>query len=438
MMQYSNMKKKLIIDNIGPIKHVELDLKRVNVIIGPQSAGKSCILKIACFCAWAEKRIQLEQGKNGFDDKNYMEENLINFHKLGGFFEKGNGAKLRYETEHLWFQYEYDKLADAFTWGWVKEGHWTYKRSRVSYIPAERNVIATIPNWLEVSMKYNSIRNFVSDWMLTRTFYTKENKLDVLGLGVKYYYDEQSGQDYIELENGNILQLTNGSSGIQSAVPMLVYLGFLFENQYKSGQYGKISVETENEEILTHIYEKKRFGYGLKKFMASNAPFIGKIGVGKKMFKSAQDYKECKELFEAYTKTWSSDIYLEEPEQNLFPETQVKLMYELLGNSKQRQDSLFISTHSPYVLYALNNAMLAYYVQDTVIEEMRPEIGCLDYAYDPEQVSVWQIEDGHFVGMDAKNVTIQDAKHLIRKNFFDSIMSGIMDDFNNMVNFYES
>ena len=76
------MKKKLIIDNIGPIKHVELDLKRINVIIGPQSAGKSCILKIACFCAWAEKRIQLEQGKNGFADASYMEENLIDFHKL--------------------------------------------------------------------------------------------------------------------------------------------------------------------------------------------------------------------------------------------------------------------------------------------------------------------------------------------------------------------
>ena len=58
------MKKKLIIDNIGPISHVELDLKRVNVIIGPQSAGKSCILKLACFCAWAEKRIQLEQDDN--------------------------------------------------------------------------------------------------------------------------------------------------------------------------------------------------------------------------------------------------------------------------------------------------------------------------------------------------------------------------------------
>lgn len=32
--------KRLTIDNIGPIEHVELDIKRINVIIGPQSAGK--------------------------------------------------------------------------------------------------------------------------------------------------------------------------------------------------------------------------------------------------------------------------------------------------------------------------------------------------------------------------------------------------------------
>lgn len=429
--------KKLIIDNIGPIKHVELDLKRVNVIIGPQSAGKSCILKIACFCAWAEKRIQLEQGKNGFSETDYMEKNLIGFHKLRGFFEKGRGAKFRYETDHLWFQYEYDKETDAFTWNWDISGHWKYKRTRVSYIPAERNVIATIPNWMEVSMKYNNIRNFISDWMLTRTFYTEDRKLDVLGLGVKYYYDEKSGQDFIELEDGKPLHFTNSSSGIQSAIPMLVYLGYLFENQYAAGQYAKISTETENEEILNHIYDKK-YRPGLKKFLETNTPYIGKIGMGKRFFKTAQAYKECKELFESYTKTWNSDIYLEEPEQNLFPETQVKLLYELLNNSKIHQDSIFIATHSPYILYALNNAMLAYYVKDTVIEEMKGEISCLDAAYDPEQVSVWQIENGYLSGMDEKNVTIQDSKHLIRKNYFDGIMGNIMNDFNNMINFYES
>lgn len=426
--------KKLTIENIGPIKHIELDLKRVNVIIGPQSAGKSCVLKIACFCAWAEKRIQLEQNKNGFDNPIYMEENLINFHKLDGFFEKGRGAKFRYDTEHLWFQYEYDK--EKFTWNWNKSGHWTYKRTRISYIPAERNVIATIPNWMEVSMKPNNIRNFISDWMLTRTFYHKDHKLDVLGLGVKYFFDEKSGQDFIELENGKLLQFTNGSSGIQSAIPMLVYLGFLFQNQYKAGQYGKISTETENEEILNHIYDKK-YKSGLKKFLETNTPHIGKIGMGKRVFKTNQDYKECKKLFEAYTKTWNADIYLEEPEQNLFPETQVKLLYELLINSKAHQDSIFIATHSPYILYALNNAMLAYYVKDIIIEEVKDTISCLDAAYEPEQVAVWQIDNGCLHGIDEKNDTIQDSKYLIRKNYFDSIMGSIMNDFNNMVNFYE-
>lgn len=428
--------KQLTIDNIGPIKHVELDLKRINVIIGPQSAGKSCILKIACFCAWAEKRIQLEQSQNGFNDAEYLEENLIGFHKLGGFFEKGRDAKFKYVTDHLWFQYEYDKDNDAFTWGWNKTGHWKYRRTRVSYIPAERNVIAAIPNWMEVSMKYNNIRNFISDWMLTRSYYNKEHKLDILGLGVKYYFDEKSGQDFIELEDGKPLNFTNGSSGIQSAVPMLVYLGYLFENQYLSGQYGKISTDTENEEILNHIYEKK-YKRGLKKYMETNHAFIGKIGMSKRAFKNEREYAECKRLFESYTKTWKSDIYLEEPEQNLFPQTQVELIYDLLRRSEAHQDNIFIATHSPYILYALNNAMLAYYVKDTILDEVKDEISCLNVSCNPEQVSVWQIKEGYLQGIDMKNNTIQDSKHLIRKNYFDGIMGNIMSDFNNMVNFYE-
>ena len=41
---------KLKIDNFGPIKHAELDFKKINILIGQQGAGKSCILKIAAFC----------------------------------------------------------------------------------------------------------------------------------------------------------------------------------------------------------------------------------------------------------------------------------------------------------------------------------------------------------------------------------------------------
>ena len=47
---------RLIIKNIGPLETVDIELAKVNVIIGPQSSGKSCVLKIACFCTWVEKK----------------------------------------------------------------------------------------------------------------------------------------------------------------------------------------------------------------------------------------------------------------------------------------------------------------------------------------------------------------------------------------------
>ena len=39
----------LRIKNIGPIKYADIELNKVNVIMGPQSSGKSTINKIACY-----------------------------------------------------------------------------------------------------------------------------------------------------------------------------------------------------------------------------------------------------------------------------------------------------------------------------------------------------------------------------------------------------
>ena len=37
---------KITINNFGPIKALEFDLNKVNIIIGPQSSGKSSIAKL--------------------------------------------------------------------------------------------------------------------------------------------------------------------------------------------------------------------------------------------------------------------------------------------------------------------------------------------------------------------------------------------------------
>ena len=45
----------LKIYNFGPIKNAEFDFKKLNVLIGQQGTGKSCVLKIMAFCLWLEK-----------------------------------------------------------------------------------------------------------------------------------------------------------------------------------------------------------------------------------------------------------------------------------------------------------------------------------------------------------------------------------------------
>jgi predicted ATPase len=58
--------KHITIHSIGPIVEADIYLKQINVIIGPQSLGKSTILKIASYCTWVEKKIELQQDSSIF------------------------------------------------------------------------------------------------------------------------------------------------------------------------------------------------------------------------------------------------------------------------------------------------------------------------------------------------------------------------------------
>ena len=426
--------KKLTIHHIGPIKHVELALKRINVVIGPQSAGKSCILKIACFCAWAEKRIQLEQGKNGFTDFGYVKECLLTFHKLTNFIY--DDSRIEYQSDQLRFVIDFGNEIFNLQWGNAKK-RFDYKRPRVSYIPAERNLVSSIPNWFDVKMDSTNLKSFIADWTYAHRLCGDEASLPILNLGVKFFYDKQNDKDYILLNNGKAMELTEASSGLQSVIPMWVYLDYLFRKQYSPNEMSSSKTESENEEIAQHIYESK-YKKAAKKAGEEGGVYFGKVGVTKRMFASKEDFEEFKRLALAYTHTSHSDIYLEEPEQNLFPLTQVELVYELLKNAAAHEDRLFIATHSPYILYALNNCLLGYKVKDKFpkgVTELREHE---DSFVNPKDVAVWEIRDGEFSSaVDEKNLTLQDGDGLIRGNYFDRIIKLIMTDFSNYSVFYD-
>lgn len=418
--------KTLIIDNVGPLKHVELNMKQINVIIGPQSAGKSCILKIACFCAWAEKRVQMEQGKNGFSEFDYVVENLVKFHKMEGFFTEE--SRIEYKSENVKITIDFKKEEMSLDWGRGAK-RWQYRRTRVSYIPAERNLLSTIPNWFDVRMDGTNLKSFMGDWTYAHKMCGENAQLPILGLGVKFFYDKSEDKDFVMLDNGVRLELHNASSGLQSVIPMWVYLDYLFTKQYLPGEMSNSRTDSENEEIAKHIYESK-FKKGLKKAAEEGSLIVEKVGLNKRSFASKKDLEECKKLVQAYTVTDHSDIYLEEPEQNLFPATQADLIRELLRKSSIRDDGLFIATHSPYILFSLNNCLLGGMVSNKIPDELKTEFGNTDSWINPAKVSVWELRDGEIK-------CLQDKKGLIRDNYFNRVMKQVMGEFSNLTAFYE-
>lgn len=322
--------RHIIIRNLGPLADADVFLNKINIIVGPQSAGKSCLLKTACFCDWVEKRIQLSQKPDAFKENGVFENKFVEFHKLHGYIKED--SYIEYENDSMKFSYSWK--TKAFDFSWKEEGRWNYVCPKISYIPAERNIVAAIPNWFEVSMKNDNIRNFMKDWQEARSIMTEE--MPILNLGVSYRYDKSNNMDKVTVGDGVVLDFTNTSSGLQSLIPLLVHLEFLYKKRFDSEQSKNVTRILEEEILRSNIFNEM-----------SNRALKG----GKNLFHLHDNDKTAESIFRNFTSMKVTEIFLEEPEQNLFPPTQGVLAYRLIDWARgERGGFLFIATHSPYMV----------------------------------------------------------------------------------------
>lgn len=254
---------------------------------------------------------------------------------------------IEYETGHVFFSYSHSEK--KFTMKWKKD-HWNYKRPKVSYVPADRNLVASIPGWSFLPLDGNML-DFMSDWDRVRKFVKSEENF--LNLGMSYSYDSQTNTDNIRLENGTPLKLKESSSGIQSLLPMYVHLDYLTAGQYNA-EAGKMSYEQKEERknllsnIYANLYEKD--------FNHDETIEVVTIDGIDYSFSKPDQAKKFKSICQEYINVDHSEIFLEEPEDNLFPPTQCQFVNWMLEQIKTHGDMLFITTHSPYVLNQLIKA----------------------------------------------------------------------------------
>jgi len=341
--------KYLVIRNLGPLKEANVELKRINIIIGSQSSGKSCVLKTACYCTWVEKRIELTQTADFFaKDDNFLKE-LERFHKLKGYIN--DDTFISYESDFMAFSY--DNASKTFKFDW-KEDRWNYRRSKVTYIPAERNLVAAIPNWFQVKFADDNIRDFMADWETARQATT--NDLFVLNLGVSYHYDANTKSDKVQVADGVTLDFTNTSSGLQSVIPLFVHLNYLSILKERKIVNNSITGSNEKNSLSDIVFSHFTPLLGKllsKKDVERIRPSIIFEIDNKSYSLHISDIKKMQDIIFQYLITDHCDIFLEEPEANLFPPTQSCLVEWLLDMTKGEQpNNLFIATHSPYILNA--------------------------------------------------------------------------------------
>lgn len=388
--------KHLVIRHFGPIKEVDMDLRRVNIIIGPQSSGKSTILKIACFCDWMERQIELTQNPDKYCDSNFFIENLIGFHKLEGYLQQE--TYIRYENDAVSFDYSEKNKKCTFKWNEAKR--WKYKRTKIAYIPAERNLVAAIPNWYQVNMNKDNILDFMKEWEFARKAFLKGEQ--ILDLPVKYEYNAYNQGDRIKLENGKELDLTVASSGLQALTPLYVMLRYLTSEYYKEAH-----TNVEQDMLRQNLHE-----------------VVAKECVG--LTKGEQQ-----NIIDTILTPHHTDLFVEEPEAHIFPSTQKSFVYSLVemlnGNV---QHTCFLATHSPYILTAFNNIILAGETM-AMSKEKADKVSVIM----PKRQTLCYDEVAAFEMSNGRNHSIMDEDfRLISADAIDAASQEISNDFDYLLN----
>ncbi len=388
----------LIIKDIGPItKTAQIEFKRFCVLIGPQSNGKSTIAKILSTCLWIEKEACTSLSENIVEDGAKFKTLVEDFHRMHNYIHPDR-SYMNYESDYVKIVYDKGEFSLLF------KDNLSYVRKKISYVPSDRNVV-TMKDIEKRELEPTNFRSFLFDWLDANRNYDSEHKASILDLGVKYYFNDKVKErgDMLTHENGVTydISLYDASSGMQSLVPMTVLMHYLTSDYFTN--YGKdISYEQKqkNIELARTIANQITAKYFPKEVEENGYKSVYREKIQK--LADAEDpvaserILEMKQLHKNLTTPQSISFILEEPEQNLFPQTQVSLFNDIVSLcSRSHPSSVFITTHSPYILASANILLFAGKLTDIGVDvEHIKECTGVDSVLSPGDFSAYSVSNG--------------------------------------------
>lgn len=369
------MKEKLIIKNFGPIKHVELELGKINVLIGEQGTGKSTIGKI----------VAIFRNEAFLQDLNFKE--LLEQYNIDSYLKKE--SLIKYSCKEFTFNFDGEQ----------------HKLEILSEDLRHliNNIKLTRDKWFSTSETDSSYSLLLDEIIRLKSEF---NKISYIS---KYTPSERTligSDDSISIEkhteqkyNFSYLTEFNASFRRAKVLKEIHFLDWRFKPEDRHWHL-------LNKDLKVRL---KNASSGIQSIF----PILLTYSVN----------------YILYDKVFH---IVEEPEQNLFPTTQYEMLKYLTLDLNNRNHRKLLTTHSPYILTSLNNLMYAWQIgQDHGVEA--DKIIPKKYWVNPLDVSAYMLQYDETLGGCIQKDIIDKETLLIDSVQIDGVSDILSEEFNRLM-----
>ena len=432
--------QKIIIKNFGAIKEAEIDIPKTLVLIGEQASGKSTIAKLVYFFQTLKEDylrwLIVQHAEEDFT--------LIVKNKFIDFFELyiEHGLDLKFFTEKKYTQFIHifndsnndvqvvlpNRLADKEAIKHLKSNFDTLKLLKqiniqnlateqfllIEKTKNESTQVFKDMSEIHFNIKYDNAAYLIAGRSATVSFGD---------LFEKHLFSDLSNRKTID--EFLIYQFIEHISRIKT---FYKNRGGSFENILRKGEQNLLSTKAENKisEILKGKYKNNGGGESLTLENGKS------ISLSQSSSGQQEAIRILQDIYLVIAQKTASLRVVEEPEAHLFPIAQ-KQMIELLALmvNQNAENSLIVTTHSPYILSSFNNLLFASRVveKNADAESEVAKIVDIDFRLKAADFAAYTLRntEGGFV-----SESIMSEKGVIKQNYLDTASEMLGYEFNNL------
>lgn len=445
------MQSRLIVKNFGPIKSVDLTLKNTNVFIGPQATGKSALAKIYTIFKAPRRFLNIPENESF--------EIIINsdsFFKAA--LEEYNISSFLRQDSEIDFDSELHRLR--------------FKEATLIYEPKLLNRIKDINRLKENCFTNKSLLQEAIEKLDHNFIFFGFELRDILaneGEKLNYSHNLRDLKKFTDLDESSLNQIIDLLKKTEETLSSNTALYIPSERSFiQIIKNASLNLMLNNVPIPKHILS---FGAELEKtnvseidlsFLQKGLKYVSKNGEDRIFTDPVHSIKleEAASGIQSVLPILIPTIHrrmllrhrsfvIEEPELNLFPGAQYKLIKTLESGRYEPLWEDFGSihtytTHSPYILSALNNSLYAFNIHMKLMDLLGPqneERASISTKL-VEKIIPAQINPKNFTAYQISNGTassiFDEEKGLIIDNYIDEASDELADDFEALTELLES